>query len=726
MPLVSVIVPVRDGERHLRGCLASITAQTLTDLEAIVVDDGSTDGTAEIIAEVAAADARVRGLAGPATGSAGDARNAGLAVATGEYLAFWDADDQFGPTLLHDLTAQAVADDADLVATKFRIADERTGQAMPVEWGVRLDYFPDRLPVSPDDLDDHLLIAVNPAPWNKLFRADFVRRHQLRFQSLPRANDVYFTSMAMVLAQRISYVEGYAIDYRVGDAESLQGTLDASPLEFVKALAAVRDGLQAAGRWPALERALVNQTVELSLTALRKAGSAAAFEALHAELRDRVFPEFGVVGRPASYFLRREYVRQVKAILHRSSAELLFDRLTAAQAQTERAKAEARSVLLGLGAPPLPTPPAVRPAEPLLAEAVPEPGGARPDVTVIIPVYNTERYLRQCVASACSQTGVAVQVICVDDGSTDGSRALLAELAEQDARVLALRQANAGLSVTRNVAMEHATGRYLCFLDSDDYWQLDGLAELVRQADDDRLDLLMFDAETLREEGISETLWRRLSDYYRRPDRYREPVDGAHLLARLKAGDHYRASACLWLLRRELAIEHGLRFFPGIQHEDNLFTFAALLAAQRAAHCPLPLYGRRLRQGSTMSASVRAIAARGYFVCAVEMLRLVQGRQFEPEVAGQVGAVVHRVFQQARNEAVKLDPDLIAGLGALYPADPDAQVLTDLIDEARAARQLAATAKSKTAPPPAPSGGAGGRVRRAADGLLRRLRRRLR
>lgn len=732
MPLVSVIVPVRDGERHLRQALESIVAQTLTDLEVIVVDDGSRDATPAIIAEFAARDPRVRGLPGPATGSAGDARNAGLAVATGDYLAFWDADDQFGPTLLADLHARALADRADIVLTKFKVADERTGQAAPVDWGIRLEYFPEHNPVEPDEVGDALLIAVNPAPWNKLFRGDFVRQAGLRFQSLRRANDVYFTAMALARAERLSYLDGYAIEYRIGNEASLQATRDEAPLEFVEALAELRRGFKAIGGWPRLERALANLAVELSLTALRKATSLEAFTAVHQAVRDSVFPRFGVTGRPADFFLRRDYVRQVHALTSRTTAELLFERLTVATRQAERARAETRAVLRGLGAPPPAAPWASAPGDPRLRgddrEGEREAGdlGSRsgPDLTVIVPAFETERYLTECLASLRERPGVEVQVICVDDGSTDGTRSLLAELATQDPRLLVLHQEHAGQSVARNLALDHATGRYVCFLDSDDYWKPDAtgaetparcdegtevgssatpceesgegsggisLAGLIRHADDNDLDLLMFDAETLREPGVRDDLWQRLHGYYQRPGSYRTPLAGVDLLAALKSGGHYRASACLYLVRRELLTGYGLRFQPGIAHEDNLFTFAVLLAAGRAAHLPVPLYARRLRPGSTMSASFRVTRARGYFVCAVEMLRLVRGRQFEPEVADQVAAVIHRVVQYARAAAVRLDPELIADLGALYPHDPDAKVLTALLAEARAANQLAAT-----------------------------------
>jgi glycosyltransferase involved in cell wall biosynthesis len=91
--LISIVVPVCNAERHLGECLASIQRQSLTDFELLLVDDGSTDATPEILADFAASEPRARVLAGPARGTAGAARNLGMAEARGEYLSFLDADD---------------------------------------------------------------------------------------------------------------------------------------------------------------------------------------------------------------------------------------------------------------------------------------------------------------------------------------------------------------------------------------------------------------------------------------------------------------------------------------------------------------------------------------------------------------------------------------------------------------------------------------------------------
>ena len=345
MPLVSVIVPVRDGERHLRTALDSVLGQTLTDLEVLVVDDGSTDATPAIVDELAAADPRVRRLAGPATGSAGDARNTALAQASGEYLAFLDADDRFSPTVLEDLHTRAVADRAEIVITGFRV-DDGLGEPRPVDWGLRLEHFPARTPASAAELGDHLFLAVTPAPWNKLFRADFVTANGYRFQSLRRVNDLLFTYSALAGATRISHLPGYGVDYRIGHPGSLQSTLHESPLDFVTALEALRDQLRRTGAWPRLERAFTNLVVETSLTALNKVRTPEAFTAVHQALLGDVFPRFGVTGRPDGYFLRRRYDDAVAELTTHDRQTLLFRHWQDAERRAAAAAAEARSALL--------------------------------------------------------------------------------------------------------------------------------------------------------------------------------------------------------------------------------------------------------------------------------------------------------------------------------------------------------------------------------------------
>ncbi|WP_455581611.1 glycosyltransferase family 2 protein [Dysosmobacter sp.] len=90
-------------------------------------------------------------------------------------------------------------------------------------------------------------------------------------------------------------------------------------------------------------------------------------------------------------------------------------------------------------------------------------------ISVIVPVYNTEKYLRRCIDSILNQTYEALEVILVDDGSTDGSGAVCDEYAEKDARVRVIHQKNGGISAARNAGIDAASGQYIAFIDSDDY-----------------------------------------------------------------------------------------------------------------------------------------------------------------------------------------------------------------------------------------------------------------
>ena len=117
----------------------------------------------------------------------------------------------------------------------------------------------------------------------------------------------------------------------------------------------------------------------------------------------------------------------------------------------------------------------------------------RPMVSVIVPVYNAEQTLRRCVTSILEQQYTDLELLLVDDGSTDASGAICDEFAAQDARVRAIHQPNAGVSAARNHALDQARGVYLQFLDSDDWITPDATRSLVRAAEAHHCDLVIAD-----------------------------------------------------------------------------------------------------------------------------------------------------------------------------------------------------------------------------------------
>ena len=116
---------------------------------------------------------------------------------------------------------------------------------------------------------------------------------------------------------------------------------------------------------------------------------------------------------------------------------------------------------------------------------------SKPLISVIIPVYNVEKYLHQCLDSIINQTLKEIEIICVDDGSTDKSLEILKEYAKKDKRIIILQQQNQYAGVARNTGLKIAKGKYLSFLDSDDFFELNMLEEMYNKAEQDQSDIVI-------------------------------------------------------------------------------------------------------------------------------------------------------------------------------------------------------------------------------------------
>ncbi|MFT4050890.1 MAG: glycosyltransferase [Microbacterium sp.] len=299
-------------------------------------------------------------------------------------------------------------------------------------------------------------------------------------------------------------------------------------------------------------------------------------------------------------------------------------------------------------------------------------------MTVIVPVFNSQTWLDDCLSSVLSQTGVSLEVLCIDDGSTDQSRRVLQRFAERDPRVHVVTQANSGQSVARNVGLDAARGRYVIFLDSDDFWPIDGLRELVERADRDCLDVLLFDGVAFRDGAVADDIWSRYCRYYVRAAAYRRPRCGPRIVADMRQREDYRAHVGLYLARLAATRAAEVRFIPGIVHQDNPYTFALLLSAKRVAHVRTYFYARRLRPGSTITALQDAASARGYVVSYMAMRRVMDRTDLDDASVAGANAVLGGVYEAARARISRLPESAWQELKQL-DSSPDAQAILDEI-----------------------------------------------
>ena len=207
-------------------------------------------------------------------------------------------------------------------------------------------------------------------------------------------------------------------------------------------------------------------------------------------------------------------------------------------------------------------------------------------VSIILPVYNGEAHLEQCIRSILAQTIEDIQLILINDGSVDGTAGICDRYAAEDRRVMVIHQENAGVSAARNAGLQAATGEYIGFVDADDYIAPDMYEQVLNQLGDH--DMVMWDAVTVWPDGKTQADTIDLL----KTDSSLQKKDWSPDLLRYMAGAVWR---CLY--RRELL--EDIRFPVGIKlSEDRLFNLEAMGKAQKLAYFKQGLYFRVVREGS--------------------------------------------------------------------------------------------------------------------------------
>lgn len=444
-PIVSVIMPVYNGETYLRQCLDSVVNQTLKEIEIICVDDGSSDRSVEILKEYAEKDERVMVLQQENAG-AGAARNNGLSKASGKYLSFLDSDDFFETDMLEKAVEKIAADRADFVVFRCDHYLNDTNTFKKAAYTLKKQTLPPYTPFNFRQITDNVFKAFVGWAWDKVYDREFVMKHNLKFQEQRTSNDMLFVFSALVLAKRITYLDTVLAHQRRNNGESLSNTREKSWFCFYNALTALRDVLKEKGLYEELKKDFVNYAVHFSLWNLNTI-TGECYEKLYTKLHEEWFRELEVTGHDEDYFYNKEEYKQLADILSYDFKEY------------------------------------------------------NTKISVVIPVYNAEKYIRQCLESILTKQNISLEVICVDDCSTDGTPAILKEYEEKYENVQVIRnETNLYAGTCRNKGLMAAKGQYVHFLDADDYVVDNVYEKLYTLAKENDLDWLKTTSEGFDDE----------------------------------------------------------------------------------------------------------------------------------------------------------------------------------------------------------------------------------
>lgn len=290
-----------------------------------------------------------------------------------------------------------------------------------------------------------------------------------------------------------------------------------------------------------------------------------------------------------------------------------------------------------------------------------------PKVSIIIPVYNVAPYLRQCLDSAVNQTYQNIEIICVDDGSTDGSSEILDEYAKLDDRITALHKKNTGVASARNLALSVATGEYLLFIDGDDWIDIATCQKAISNVLSKPVDLIMWSyIREFSDRSLPKMIFQNQKFFdeaeCRNLQRHMIGLSGDEL-AHPESAD---ALSTVWgkLYRREIIEQNNIRFEELSRigtYEDGLFNFCYLAYAKSAVY--IPDYMSHYRKNTGMTSKYRSKLSLRWKNLFSDMRGYIENVEYGSD------------FKQALNNRISLS---IIGLGLNALALPNKKALAEI------------------------------------------------
>lgn len=303
-PMIDIVITAHNMESYLGECLQSLAAQTFGDFCALIVNDGSTDGTKSVAQAFANTDDRFSVVSTPGLG-AGRARNRGIGEVNAPYFMVLDGDDIFHPTMLEKLFAAVRNGKADVAICDMQEFDDATKERNHVAWSLKRSQLPHASAFNGwRDMPGNIFAAFMGWPWDKLYRTEFVLDSGIRFpKDLPNSEDMLFTYPLLVLAQRIAVVDEVLIDHRMGRGNTVSSSRTKAPYAFYDAICRMKAFLTERPEvWKGLQKGYLNWAFDWTLWNIETIGDTAVAREMTQRLHNGGFPALELSEHEAGYF----------------------------------------------------------------------------------------------------------------------------------------------------------------------------------------------------------------------------------------------------------------------------------------------------------------------------------------------------------------------------------------------------------------------------------------
>lgn len=663
---------------YLSMCLESVLAQNIDSFEVIAVDDGSTDDTLEIAKKYKKKYSNLKVLHQDNKG-AGAARNLGISEAKGKYIAFMDGDDLYpNNDVLKKLVNLAEANNLKIVGGYH--SKLRDGKSLPDETDIIYQY------IQKSKITDLKVINYKDiqVDWNYqayIYNAKFIKDLKLSFPDYLRGQDPPFFVSAMCNAKQFGLIPECTYVYRVSHKnvqwnnrklfDLIKSHADLLKLTSKFKLNDLHEKVfqRLNVRYKSLFLDYFNSSGEIELCSLLcYAVHFADFKILSEKYKKNYVYSFMLENVAEAYanYLRNSQISDSNYLLNN------FRTLIKCYLKYESDKTylvhfmiKVINYLLDIS-----TPFSIRLEisdlinnkefnilkhldNGLHSKYVAKIRGIVNSVafsnkfenrfkplndhlirknslkcskeiilSIIIPVFNVEKYLAECLDSIVKENldSECVEIICVDDGSTDKSIEILKQYSNKYDNISVINQENGGLAAARNTGLKYANGKYVHFLDSDDCMQPGCYPKLIDILEQNKLDMLFFNAHSFYENESLEKKYTWYKTGYQKNQENSVISSGNDYFCKCHERKNLVVQACMYITKRSLIEDNHLQFPNGIIYEDNLFTITAMTKAKRVMHINDEFYLRRVREGSLSITKIKFGHAFGYYFTFKELL----------------------------------------------------------------------------------------------------------
>lgn len=433
---VSVIIPILNCEEYIEKCLISLEKQTLENIEIICVDNGCEDQTCKIIKSYQKSDTRIKLIQEPKKG-AGNARNTGLSVAKGKYIVFLDADDWFESNMLERAFKKSEQNELQICIWNVDEFDNVSQETISDVVHFRAELAPESSVFAAKDCK-YLFNFTTGAPWNKMYLRDFAEQNQLSFLETESYNDLSMTYNALLVAERISYIDEVFTHYRVNNPKSLQGNRYNTIENLFTALNEIENKILCGTYENIIEISFVNFIISLFANLLRNTN------------------DDEIISKIVEYLSLKKYFIGIKYI----------DIFSFYQNDWMTIKKYINK--------------------------------SKIKISVIVPTYNDQDTVATCLDSLRKQELDGLEFIIVDDASSDATVDVISKYAELDSRFTLIKhEKNMSAFQARKDGVLVSKGSYIMFADADDSLADEACDVLWNLLKNEHFDIIHFGTEVI-------------------------------------------------------------------------------------------------------------------------------------------------------------------------------------------------------------------------------------